>query len=406
MKKNRNWRVETLNKDIIKEIDKELEYLKKSDCYRSLKEITSPNSSYIFLNNRKVLNFCSNNYLGLTTHPEVIAHSIKVLNEYGTGGGASRLISGNLSPYILMEQELAKFLNTESALIFSSGYQANIGVITSLVGKNDAIFCDRLCHASIIDGVLLSHAKLFRYPHKNYKILEDLLSVNTSKFNRKLIITESIFSMDGDIAQLFQIAEISKKYNAFLLIDEAHAFGVAGKEGRGVHELFDLKLDNYTLFMGTFGKALASSGAFVACSQKIREYLINKARSFIFTTAPSPASIGAAYKSLEIIRKYPEMRKDLLLKAQYFRNELKLKGFNCMESESQIIPLLIGDIKKTMLFSKNLLEDDIYIHGIRPPTVPPNTARLRISLISTHTQDGLDVCLKSICKIGKKLGII
>ncbi|MBI4650479.1 8-amino-7-oxononanoate synthase [Candidatus Desantisbacteria bacterium] len=395
-----------MDDNITKKINEYLENLKKNEIYRSLKEISGPNSSRIIVNKKEVLNFCSNNYLGLSTHPEVIAYTIKILNEYGTGAGSSRLIAGNLSPVVMLEEALAKFSGAESALVFPSGYQANIGIITSLAGKNDAIFCDHLCHASIIDGALLSRAKLFRYPHKNSKALKDMLSRYKTKFRRKLIITESIFSMDGDIAPLSEIAELASKFNTFLLIDEAHAFGILGKEGRGALEIFGLKPEKAVMVMGTMGKTLGSSGAFVACTKELKEYFINKARSFIFTTGIAPAICGTALKSLEIICKFPGQGENLIHKAKIFRDELKKSGFNCMESESQIIPVLTGDNTKTMLFSKKLLDSGIYIQGIRPPTVPPKSARLRISVMSTHTEENISECLKKTSDIGKTLGII
>ncbi|MBI5207954.1 MAG: 8-amino-7-oxononanoate synthase [Candidatus Firestonebacteria bacterium] len=395
-----------MDNSFLNEIKKEFETLEKNNAFRTLKKITSPCSSHITINNKKTLNFCSNNYLGFTTNPDVIDYSIKILKEYGTGAGASRLIAGNLSPHFVLEQKLAEFLGTEDTLVFSSGYQANIGVITALAGHNDALFCDRLCHASIIDGAMLSKAKLFRYPHKDCQTLKKLLDKHKNTYKHKIIITESVFSMDGDIAPLLELVKIAKKFNCLLIIDEAHAIGVIGENGRGVYELFGIKLDDSLLIIGTLGKALGSAGAFVACNQTLKNYFINKSRSFIFTTAPTPVSMATAIKSIELIKSSTESRKNLLDNAQKFRTELKTLGFDCLESETQIIPVIIGDNKKTVLFSKLLLEKGIYILGIRPPTVPLNTARLRISIMATHTKDEIKECINALKSIGKELEII
>lgn len=279
---------------------------------------------------------------------------------------------------------------------------ANCGLLSALSSRHDIIFSDRNNHASIIDGILLSRAKLIRYPHKDMDELRKLLIQHQQHQSKRFIVTDSVFSMDGDIAPLRDIVALAGEFEATVIVDEAHATGIFGKNGHGITEFFDLE-GEVDIRMGTLGKALGGFGAFVAADSLVIDYLINKARPFIFTTALPPPAIAAALKALDIVRNRPDLRDTLLQQANWFRNELKNNGFNTLESETHIIPILIGENEKAVQFSQKLFEAGIYAPAIRPPTVPQGTARLRISLMATHTMPDLEKALQVLVKIGKKI---
>ncbi len=361
-------------------LKQELENIRKKNRYRFLREISSKPNEKIFLNNKKVLNLCSNNYLGLSGHPALIEAEIEFTKKYGTGSTGSRLITGTMTPHIMLEEKVAKLKKTEKAIIFNTGYMANIGIIDSITNEKDVIFSDELNHASIVDGCRISKAKKVIYKHCDLNHLEDLLK-KEKLAKKKLIITDTIFSMDGDIAPLAEINYLAKKYNAILMTDDAHATGVLGENGGGGGEYFGLE-EEIDIQMGTFGKALGTFGAYVAGRKELIEFFINKARPFIYTTALPPGIIGATIKAIDIVisEEGKKRRKILKKKAEFVRNKLKEKGFNTLKSCTQIIPVLIGDEITTMKITEKLLEHGIYIQGIRPPTVPENMCRLRISI--------------------------
>lgn len=357
----------------------ELNKIKQKNRYRFLRNISSKPDEKIILNGKEVLNLCSNNYLGLSGHPELIKAEIEYAEKYGCGSTGSRLITGTMSPHLELEEVVAKFKGTDKALIFNAGYMANIGIIDALTGENDIIYSDELNHASIVDGCRISKAKKVIYKHCNLNNLEDLLKKEKGK--KKLIVTDTVFSMDGDIAPLKDINFLAKKYNAILMTDDAHATGVLGKNGGGGGEYFSLQ-EEIDIQMGTFGKALGTFGAYVAGRKELIEYLINRARPFIYSTALPPGVIGATLKAIEIVESEEGKlrRKILFRKAKFLRKKLKEAGFNTLNSCTQIIPVLIGDEKTTMKITEKLLENGIYVQGIRPPTVPENMCRLRISV--------------------------
>jgi len=325
------------------------------------------------------LNLCSNNYLGLSGHPDLIKAEIEYCRKYGCGSTGSRLITGTMSPHIELEEEVAKLKGTEKAIVFNTGYMANIGVIDSLTDEKDVILSDELNHASIVDGCRISKARKMIYKHCDLNHLEYLLK-KEKRAKKKLIVTDTVFSMDGDIAPLKEINFLAKKYSAILMTDDAHATGVLGENGGGGGEFFGLE-EQIDIQMGTFGKALGTFGAYVAGRKELIDYLINRARTFIYTTALPPGIIGATIKAIQIVKsKEGKLRRKILFKkAHYIRKKLNEAGFNTLNSTTQIIPVLIGDEFTTMAITQKLLENGIYIQGIRPPTVPENMCRLRIS---------------------------
>jgi len=363
-------------------IEAELEDLKSQNLYRTLRTISRSDGRLIDIDGKQYLNFCSNNYLGLSNHPKVIEAAQIACKEFGAGAGASRLISGNLSIHEDLEKKIAKFKGREAAMVFPTGYMANLGTISSLVDENDTVIIDRLNHTSIIDACRLSKAKLQVYPHKDMAALEKILKRST-KFKKRLIVTDSVFSMDGDIAPLPEIAQLAKKYDAITMIDEAHATGVLGKTGRGAEEHFGIE-GQIDVIMGTLSKAVGSLGGFVAGSESLIDYLRNKARSFIYTTALPPASCAASIAALEIIENEPELIENL-------RMNSRLLG-----SETPIIPIIIGDLNKTMEISAKLFEKGILASGIRPPTVPKNECRIRLTVTALHTKEDIECLVSSL----------
>ena len=374
-------------------IHEKLKELKRKNIFREFRTITSSCSSTVTFNGKKYLMLASNNYFGLNTHPKVISAAKKAIDKYGTGNMASRLVV-NLDLHERLEKEIAEYKKSEAALVYSSGFAANLGIISSVVGKGDLILSDELNHASIIDGCRLSRADVIVYKHCNVKDLESKLS-KAEKNNKKrkiLVVTDSVFSMHGDIAPLKSILNLKKKYSFLLMADDAHATGIIDTNFQGID-----------LHMGTLSKSLGSEGGFVAANKEIIGYLRNTSRPFMYSTGISPANAAAALSALEVIKKSKTLRKKLLENAQYFRNNLRKTGFN-VGGELQIIPVFIGDNQKAMQFQKLLEHDKIFVTGIRPPTVPE--AILRISVSSMHTKGQLDKALKSFEKIGKKLGVI
>ena len=387
-------------------IEKELVDLKKSGLHRQLSLIEGAQEPRVKINDKEVILLCSNNYLGLANHPKIKEAAIKAIEKYGFGSGASRLVSGNMEPHKELEQRLARFKNTEAALVFNSGYHANIGIISALVGRGDVIFSDKLNHASIIDGCLLSKAELKRYPHKDINSLEALLKKHATRNTQHatLIITDGVFSMDGDIAPLKDISELADKYNCMLMIDDAHATGVLGVHGKGTLEHFGIDNPNPVLRhngtgiiqMGTLSKGLGCFGAYVAGSKKLIDYLINKARSFIYTTSLPPSVCAASISAIDIIENEPQIRQNLWDRVKFFRNSLKSTDIDIMNSETQIIPILVGEADKAVKISKDLLDKGIFVQAIRPPTVAEGTSRLRITLMANHSWDDLKYALETI----------
>jgi len=399
---------------------KELENLKSSGLYRTLRTIEGPQGPRVKIDGKDIVLLCSNNYLGLADHPRLKEAAIKAIERYGVGSGASRLVSGTMKLHEELEERIARFKGTEAALVFNSGYTANTSVMPALVGRGDIVFSDKLNHASIIDGCVLSRAELKRYQHKDVEGLEKLLKVVsgqwsvvgsnvsrlTSHVSRKLIVTDSIFSMDGDIAPLPEIVTLAKKYCAMVMIDDAHATGVLGKSGKGSLEHFDLKCKEDIIQIGTLGKALGTFGAYIGGSRELIDCLINKARGFIFSTSLPPSVLASAMAAIDLIEDEPELRQALWEKTWYLQKGLDSLGFDTMGSETQIIPVFIGDTGKTMEFSRRLLEEGVFVSGIRPPTVPEGKSRLRATVMANHSYDDLDMAIDAFSKVGRELCLI
>jgi len=366
----------------------ELYKLRKDRLFRELRTVEGAQGRYVTMGGKTYLSFCSNNYLGLANDPRVKEAARKAIDEYGWGAGASRLISGTMRFHRDLEARIAQFKGTESSIVFATGYMANVGTISALVGAGDAVIIDRLNHASIIDGCRLSGARMLVYRHANTTSLENVLS-GAHGFNRRLIVTDSIFSMDGDICPLPDIVTLAKRYDAMVMVDEAHATGVMGETGRGVVEYFGLE-GQVDVVMGTLSKALGGMGGYVAGSKELISYLQNKSRSFVYTTAPPPAACAAAIEALNIIEKEPDRRQRLWENVKYLRKGLAETKFRMTDSASQIIPIIVGEAAKAMAESKRLYKNGILCPAIRPPTVPKGSSRLRISVMSEHEREDLD----------------
>ncbi len=378
-------------------IEEFLKKREKNNLLRTLKPATSRGGGLRSSGGREYIDLSSNDYLGFTTHPKLKQASKEAVERLGVGSSASRLLSGDSDIYHKLEEKTAQFKGKERALIFNSGYQANVGIISAFYGRGDVIFSDKLNHASIIDGIVLSGAKFFRFPHSDSSHLEQLLKEQRHKFKQALIITESVFSMEGDKPALGELVSLKEKYNCKLMVDEAHATGIFGKNGAGVVEEEGLvgKID---LIIGTFSKALGSFGGYVACSKGAVDYLINTARSFIYSTALPPSVIAVNLASLELVEEEPERRRDLINNADYFRKRLEDLGFK-IRGSSQIVPLIVSDNQKTVKASQELQRKGYWVLPIRAPTVPRGESRLRFSLNYHHSKEILEKLIKDLCQI-------
>lgn len=351
----------------------------------------------ITLDGREVLNFSSNDYLDLVRHPHVVDRARQALEEYGTGSTGSRLVTGTLPIHEELEARLATEKGYPAALLFGSGYMANAGTIPVLAGRGDLIFADKLVHASMIDACQLSGAKLVRFAHNDVQSLEQRLQQNADSKVRKLILTESVFSMDGDLAPLKEIAALAEKFGVMLMVDEAHASGTFGPHGAGLIREHHLE-NSVTVSMGTMSKAFGGYGGYAACSENLRKLLVQSARAFIFTTAPPPAVIGAALGAMDVLEASPNLGACLQANADWFRNLLREGGLDTLQSASQIIPVIIGGNQKALAVSQKLRERGILAAAIRPPTVPAGTARLRLSVTLAHHVSDLEFSAKQIIK--------
>ena len=362
-------------------IHDELERIRGAGLWRSLRRVEGAVDTWVTVEGRRALLLCSNNYLGLANHPALAEAAARAAHEHGVGAGASRLISGSLPLHAELEARLAALKGTEAALLFPSGYHANIGAITTLVGRDDAVFSDALNHASIIDGCRLSGATVHVYPHRDTTALATALTA--SRARRRLIVTDSIFSMDGDHAPLAEICALAEAHGAMVMVDEAHATGVFGASGAGLVEALGLH-GRVTVQMGTLGKALGCAGAFIAAGREIVDLLVNRARSFIYTTAPAPPIVAAAGAALDLVAREPERRAYLLTQSAELRRRLAALGLDVPPGDGPILPVIVGDSDAAMRWSSALLERGVFVTAIRPPTVPRGTARLRVTLMATH----------------------
>lgn len=379
--------------------------LKTHHLFRTLRCVTSSQDARVAFDGRVYRNFGSNNYLGLANHPAVNAAAMEAISTYGVGAGASRLITGTMTLHETCEAALAAFKRTEAALLFNSGYTANLGLIPALIGRDGLIFADRSNHASLVDGCRLSRATLRVYRHKDVEQLNRLVA-NSSSNRPKLIVTDGVFSMDGDLAPLPPLLELARRYDALLLVDDAHGTGILGPTGRGTCEHFQLVDDDRLIQMGTLSKALGGFGAFVAGPRSLIAYLQNRCRSFLYTTALPPALAAAAVAALAIIEREPERRARLWRHRQRCEGELTRMGYDLMGSETPILPIRIGDPTRALAVSEALLQRGCFVPAIRPPTVPKGTDRLRISLMATHAAEEIDRLLEALRDIGRQHGLM
>ena len=381
----------------------ELELLDAAALRRRLFPIQSGAGPEVLIDGRRYLLLSSNNYLGLATHPALRAAACRAIEQYGCGTGASRLIAGHLDLHAAVEAKLAAFKGTDAALLFPSGYQANVGTISALVGRGDRVYSDALNHASIIDGCRLSRASVHVYPHRDVRALEAELAASAPE-GRRLIVTDSVFSMDGDRAPLAALAALAEQYHSWLMVDEAHATGVLGARGAGLAEA-DGVSERVDVHLGTLGKALGSAGAYVAGSRALIDWLVNRARSFVYTTGLAPAAAAAAGAALDIIVAEPARRDALARNATRLRAGLRALGFDA-GGDTHIIAVIVGDTRATLRLGDALRARGVLAQPIRPPTVPEGTARLRVTPMATHDESQIDRALASFAEAGRESGVL
>jgi glycine C-acetyltransferase/8-amino-7-oxononanoate synthase len=364
------------------DITTRLEELRRTGLFRRMRMVSGPQGPRVLLDGRRVLLLCSNNYLGLADHPRVREAAAQAAMRYGAGAGASRLVSGNMTLHRRLEERLAAFKRTERCVVFGSGYLANVGVITALAQEGDVIFSDSLNHASIIDGCRLARAETFVYDHLDTEHLE--WGLREAEGRGSLIVTDGVFSMDGDVAPLAEIVELAHRYDARVMVDEAHATGVVGPGGRGTVAAAGLGAE-IDVIVGTLGKALGSYGAYVCCDAEIASLLVNTARTLIFSTGPPPPSVAAALGALELLGEQPRQVERVLRNAAVLRSALAENGFDVSGDGTQIVPLIVGDPDVAVDVCERALRRGVFAQAIRPPTVPPGSSRLRLAAMATHT---------------------
>lgn len=379
---------------MLEQLGAELDDWERLHHLRQRRMVNGPQGVVIDLEGRSLINFSSNDYLGLAGNPRVIAAMQRGAQSFGVGSGSAHLISGHNAPHHALEQALAAFIGTERALLFSTGYMANLGVISALVGRKHEVFEDRLNHASLIDGGLLSRARFRRYPHVDTGVLGQ--QIEASPADRKLVVTDGVFSMDGDQAPLRELVEIKKRTGAWLMVDDAHGLGILGEGGRGIGEAQGVEPADIDILVGTLGKALGTFGAFVAGSAQLIEYLVQKARTYIFTTALPPAVAEATRESLAIVEAEPWRREKLQFLVHRFREGAASRGLQLSGSGTPIQPLPVGESQRTVALSRILMQRGIFVPAIRPPSVPEGTSRLRITFSAGHEAAHVDKLLDSL----------
>jgi glycine C-acetyltransferase len=386
-------------------LTQEIDSLKEQGLYNRIRTIGSAQGAWLTVDGKNVLNFCSNNYLGLANHPKIVEAAREVTSKYGVGPAAVRSIAGTMDLHVQLEQRLAKFKGAEDVITFQSGFTANLGTISALVGKEDVIFSDRLNHASIIDGSRLSGAKIVPYEHNDPSALEDAIKDNASSFRRALIITDGVFSMDGDIAPLPDLVEVAKKYDILFMVDDAHGEGVLGKGGRGIVDHFGLhgKVD---IEVGTMSKAFGVVGGMVAGDKVIIEWLRQRGRPFLFSSAVTAPDAAACLAAVDLLEESTELVDKLWANAKYFKAEMKKLGFDTGVSETPITPVMLGEAPLAQQFSRELFEEGVFAMAIGFPTVAKGKARIRVMISASHDNDDLGKGLDAFEKVGKKLGVI
>ena len=392
--------------NIQQELQQELDAIKEAGLYKKERIITTPQSALISTDNGKeVLNFCANNYLGLSSHPDVIKAGIAAIETHGFGMSSVRFICGTQDIHKELERKTAEFLGTEDCILYAAAFDANGGVFEPLLGEQDAIISDELNHASLIDGIRLCKAKRFRYKHNNLDDLEQQLK-DAQGSRRILIVTDGVFSMDGTIAQLDKICDLAEQYGAMVMIDECHASGFIGKTGRGTHEFRNV-MGRIDIITGTYGKALGgASGGFTAAKKEIVEILRQRSRPYLFSNTLAPSIVGASIKVLDLLTSSTELRDKLENSTKYFREEMTKAGFDILPGEHPIVPIMLYDAKLAQQFAAKLLDEGIYVIGFFYPVVPQGKARIRVQISAGHEQEHLEKAVEAFTKVGKELGVI
>lgn len=389
--------------DALSFLDQELQNLKDQGLYREPRTLSGQQQPKCVYDGRSVVNLSSNNYLGLTNNPRMIEAAIKATEEFGVGSGAVRTIAGQMDLHKQLEEKLAKFKNVEACLVFQSGFTANSGTVSCILGREDVIISDQLNHASIIDGSRLSRAEIKVYPHADMDGLRDALKEAGGR--HKLVVTDGVFSMDGDIAPLPEVVKLAQEFGAAVMVDDAHASGVLGRNGRGTVDHYDLH-GQVDIQVGTLSKAIGVLGGYVAGPQKLIDYLVQRARPVLFSTSHPPAVTGACIAAIDILLEQPEIIDKLWENTEFFRSGLKELGFDTGASVTPIIPVITGDERKAMQLADDLFDEGVFAQGIAFPTVPRGKARVRTIITATHTREDLRYALDAFAKVGRKLGII
>ena len=389
----------------MKYLKDKVDELKATGLYKEIATLDGPNEAECLVNGKKVINLSSNNYLGFSNHPRLKKAAIAAIEEFGAGAGAVRPIIGNMKIHDELEELLAEFKREEAVLVFQSGFNCNAGTIQAVTDEGDLILSDELNHASIIDGARLSKAKKARYKHSDMEDLERILKEDRDKYNNVLIITDGVFSMDGDIAKLPEIVEIAEKYNCMTYVDDAHSSGVLGQSGRGTIDHFDLH-GRVDFTIGTLSKAIGVVGGYVAGKKASIEWLKNRGRPFLFSTALPPAAIGAIIEAIKMLMESEEYTDKLWDNARYFKEKMSTLGFNTGESETPITPIIIGEESKAIEFSKKLFEAGVFVSPIVFPTVPKGTGRVRCMVTAGHTKEQLDRAVEIFKSVGKEMNIL
>lgn len=386
-------------------IQKEIDGLKDAGLYNRIRTIGSAQGAWLIVDGKQVLNFCSNNYLGLANHPKLVEAAKEAAKKYGIGPAAVRTIAGTMDLHVELERRLAEFKGAEAAITFQSGFTANLATIPAVVGKEDVIFSDRLNHASIIDGCRLSGAKIIAYEHNDAHSLEEQIKQNLSQYRRALVVSDGVFSMDGDIAPLPDLYEVTKKYDLLLMVDDAHGEGVLGKGGRGIVDHFGLhgKVD---IEVGTLSKAFGVVGGVVAGNAVIVEWLRQRGRPFLFSSAVTVPDTAACLAAIDLLEESTELVDKLWDNAKFFKSEMKKLGFDTGSSATPITPIMLGEAPLAQQFSRELFEEGVFAMSIGYPTVPQGKARIRVMISAAHDRDDLGKGLEAFAKVGKKLGVI
>jgi len=386
-------------------IDEELAGIREQGLLVTVRTISSPQGAWFECDGKRVLNLCSNNYLGLANHPRLKEASIRAINDMGVGPGAVRTIAGTQSLHVEAERRLARFKGAEATILLQSGFCANLATIPALVGKEDIIFSDELNHASIIDGCRLSRARVVRYGHNDPADLERQLTEHGPAARRKLVVTDGVFSMDGDVAPLDRICEVAERHGAITMVDDAHGEGVLGRGGRGIVDHFGLH-GRVDVEVGTLSKAFGVMGGYVAGPRQLVTFLYQRARPFLFSSALTPADVAAAIGAVDLLEESDELVRRLWDNAACFKERMTALGFDCGKSETPIVPVMIGDAPRSSEYSRRLFEERIFAQSIGYPTVPQGKARIRVMISATHSREDLDFALETFARVAREMGIL